>query len=31
MHTALASLVGETPMWTFDKQAARLPGAALLV
>jgi predicted nucleic-acid-binding protein len=30
MHTALASLVGETPMWTFDKQAARLPGAALL-
>jgi predicted nucleic-acid-binding protein len=30
MHTALASLAGEVPMWTFDKTASKLPGAALL-
>ena len=30
MHTALASLAGEAPMWTFDKSASKLMGAALL-
>jgi len=30
MHTALASLAGEAPMWTFDKSASKLTGAALL-
>lgn len=30
MHCALASLAGEAPMWTFDKAASKLPGAALL-
>lgn len=30
MHTALATLADEAPMWTFDKVASKLPGAALL-
>ena len=30
MHVALASQAGEQPLWTFDKRAARISGAALL-
>lgn len=30
MHSAWANLDGEAPMWTFNKAAAKLPGAALL-
>lgn len=30
MHVALAALAGEAPLWTFDKAAAKLPGAAEL-
>lgn len=30
MHAALAALAGETPLWTFDKAAAKLQGAAEL-
>jgi predicted nucleic-acid-binding protein len=29
LHIALASLAGESPMWTFDKAAARIDGAEL--
>ena len=30
VHVALASQAGEQPLWTFDKRAARVPGATLL-
>ena len=30
VHAALALQAGETPFWTFDRQAARLAGAQLL-
>jgi len=30
VHAALASQAGEVPLWTFDKAAARMPGARLL-
>ncbi len=30
VHVALASQAGEQPFWTFDKRAARVPGATLL-
>ncbi len=30
VHVALASQAGEQPLWTFDKRAARIPGATLL-
>lgn len=30
LHTALAQAASETPLWTFDKAAARLEGARLL-
>jgi predicted nucleic-acid-binding protein len=29
VHVALASQAGEQPLWTFDKRAARVPGATL--
>lgn len=31
LHTALAGQAGKQPLWTFDKAAAKLPGAELLV
>ena len=30
LHVALATHAGEQPLWTFDKGAARVPGAQLL-
>jgi predicted nucleic-acid-binding protein len=30
LHVALAAVAGHVPMWTFDKAAARVDGAALL-
>lgn len=30
VHIALASQIGEQPLWTFDKKAARVIGAQLL-
>lgn len=30
LHTALAAQAGEAPLWTFDKGAAKVPGARLL-
>jgi predicted nucleic-acid-binding protein len=30
LHVALAAQVGEQPLWTFDKGAARIDGARLL-
>jgi len=30
VHIALAAQVGEQPLWTFDKKAAKLAGAQLL-
>ena len=30
LHAALAGQAGEQPLWTFDRAAAKLPGAALL-
>ncbi|MBI3155293.1 MAG: type II toxin-antitoxin system VapC family toxin [Burkholderiales bacterium] len=30
IHVALAADAGEQPMWTFDRRAARVPGARLL-
>lgn len=30
VHVALASQAGEQPLWTYDKRAARIPGASLL-
>lgn len=30
VHVALASQAGEQPLWTFDRRAARIPGAKLL-
>jgi len=30
VHVALAWQAGEQPLWTFDKRAARVPGATLL-
>jgi predicted nucleic-acid-binding protein len=30
IHIALASQYGEEPLWTFDKAAARIPGAQIL-
>ena len=30
LHAALASAVGEQPLWTFDKGASKLDGARLL-
>ena len=30
LHTALASTAGESPLWTFDKAAAKAAGAKLL-
>jgi predicted nucleic-acid-binding protein len=30
VHIALASQAGEQPIWTFDKNAAKVPGAELL-
>jgi predicted nucleic-acid-binding protein len=31
VHVALAAQAGEQPLWTFDRRAARIPGAQLLV
>jgi predicted nucleic-acid-binding protein len=31
LHVALAAQAGEAPLWTFDKDAARIGGAQLLV
>jgi predicted nucleic-acid-binding protein len=31
LHVALATQVGEQPLWTFDKGAAKVSGAQLLV
>jgi predicted nucleic-acid-binding protein len=31
LHVALATQVGEQPLWTFDKGAAKASGARLLV
>ena len=31
LHTGLAHQAGEHPLWTFDKTAAKMDGAALLV
>ena len=30
VHIALAAQAGEQPLWTFDKSAAKVPGAQLL-
>jgi predicted nucleic-acid-binding protein len=30
LHVALATQAGEQPLWTFDKGAAKVPGAQLL-
>jgi predicted nucleic-acid-binding protein len=30
VHVALAAQAGEQPLWTFDRRAARIPGAQLL-
>lgn len=30
VHVALAAQAGEQPLWTFDRRAARIPGASLL-
>ena len=30
LHTALARLAGENPLWTFDRSASRVEGARLL-
>lgn len=30
LHVALATQAGEPPLWTFDKRAAKVPGARLL-
>lgn len=30
LHVALAAQAGETPLWTFDKDAAKVSGARLL-
>ena len=30
VHVALAVRAGEQPLWTFDRRAARIPGASLL-
>lgn len=30
VHVALSAQAGEQPLWTFDKRAARIPGAKLL-
>jgi predicted nucleic-acid-binding protein len=30
VHTALAAQAGESPLWTFDKAAAKIAGAKLL-
>jgi len=30
VHAALASLAGESPLWTFDRAASRVAGARLL-
>lgn len=30
LHVALAAQAGEEPLWTFDKKAAKVPGAELL-
>jgi predicted nucleic-acid-binding protein len=30
VHVALAAQAGEQPLWTFDKAAAKVPGAQLL-
>jgi predicted nucleic-acid-binding protein len=30
LHVALAAQAGEQPLWTFDKGAAKVPGAQLL-
>ena len=30
LHAALAGQAGEQPLWTFDRAAAKLPGAGLL-
>jgi predicted nucleic-acid-binding protein len=30
MHTALAHTAGESPLWTFDRAAAKIDGARLL-
>ncbi|GAA4409523.1 PIN domain-containing protein [Quisquiliibacterium transsilvanicum] len=31
LHVALSVQAGEQPIWTFDKRAARIPGARLLI
>lgn len=31
MHVALAHMAGESPLWTFDRAAAKVDGAKLLV
>ena len=31
LHLALGFCAGQQPLWTFDKAAARLPGARLLL
>ena len=31
VHIALAAQAGEQPLWTFDKAAAKVPGAQILV
>ena len=30
LHAALAQMAGQSPLWTFDKAASKLDGAALL-
>jgi predicted nucleic acid-binding protein len=31
MHVALAHVAGESPLWTFDRAAAKVEGAKLVV